>query len=88
MPTLAYSIRHTPMRPGNRHYTHNEIDYVALAQWCRTRKGFVQVCENVGATWLPFKPFAVMGRGKKGKKRPTRSQEAIYKSGTASVSMF
>ena len=31
-----------------------QINYAVLAQWCRTRPGQVIVCENKGATWLPF----------------------------------
>ncbi|MCH9665662.1 MAG: hypothetical protein K0U41_07410 [Gammaproteobacteria bacterium] len=40
-------------------YTHNckGIDYGHLAQWCKDREGLVQVCENEGADWLPFKPL-------------------------------
>jgi hypothetical protein len=41
-------------------YTCKDIDYRSLAQWCRNRWGFVQVCENDGATWLPFKPFSIV----------------------------
>ena len=33
------------------------IDYAHLAQWCRSRDGQVIVCENMGATWLPFRPL-------------------------------
>lgn len=33
------------------------IDYAALAEWCRSRKGQVIVCEAFGADWLPFRPF-------------------------------
>lgn len=33
------------------------IDFAALGAWCRTRRGQVIVCENDGATWLPFRPF-------------------------------
>ncbi len=33
------------------------IDFAALADWCRSRRGQVIVCENAGATWLPFRPF-------------------------------
>lgn len=33
------------------------LDYTRLGSWCTTRKGQVMVCENVGATWLPFSPF-------------------------------
>ncbi len=30
------------------------IDYEALAEWCRERQGQTIVCEQMGATWLPF----------------------------------
>jgi hypothetical protein len=46
--------------PG-RKYRFYPVDYNALAQWCLSRKGFVQVCEAGGANWLPgFKDLAVM----------------------------
>lgn len=31
-----------------------DIDYVKLGEWCKSRKGQVIVCENMGADWLPF----------------------------------
>src|SRR5690606_4564477 len=34
------------------------IDYSHLGAWCREREGQVIVCENDGADWLPFAPFA------------------------------
>ena len=30
------------------------LDYEALAEWCRARRGQKIVCEQSGATWLPF----------------------------------
>lgn len=47
------------------HYVHGPkaIDYAALGEWCRTRKGQVIVCENEGADWLPFQPFATFNAG-------------------------
>ena len=44
-------------RTGDKIYVHKarDIDYRALAAWCRQRRGQVMVCENDGATWLPFK---------------------------------
>jgi hypothetical protein len=39
-------------------YRFNHIHYGALSEWCRSRKGFVQVCEAAGATWLPFNTFS------------------------------
>jgi site-specific DNA-adenine methylase len=40
-------------------YVHDckSINYDELAEWCRSRKGQVIVCENTTATWLPFKPL-------------------------------
>lgn len=35
------------------------LNYAALASWCRSRKGQVIVCERADATWLPFEPLAV-----------------------------
>lgn len=35
----------------------SELDHAALAQWCRRRKGQSIVCEQRGATWLPFQQF-------------------------------
>jgi site-specific DNA-adenine methylase len=34
-----------------------EIDFESLAQWVRSRKGEVIVCEQSSATWLPFEPL-------------------------------
>lgn len=42
------------------HYTHNSVHYPKLAEWCRCWKGQVIVCENDGADWLPFRPFATI----------------------------
>lgn len=41
----------------------DDIDYAALGSWCRERRGQTMVCENAGATWLPFEPFAQLRRG-------------------------
>ncbi len=34
-----------------------QIDYDQLGSWCRARRGQTMVCENAGATWLPFERF-------------------------------
>jgi hypothetical protein len=61
---------------AGRLYRCNQVDYSALEQWCKRRWGFVQVCENDGATWLPFRSFSILptnrGRG--------YSAEAVYES--------
>lgn len=33
------------------------LDYDDLATWCRSRRGQVMVCEQSGASWLPFVPL-------------------------------
>lgn len=58
-----------------RRYTcgSNHLDYSALGQWCRVRRGQVIVCEAVGADWLPFVAFgSVKGLN------PVGSREAIW----------
>ena len=42
---------------GYRH-GNKGIDYADLADFCRTRRGQVIVCEQAGADWLPFRPFS------------------------------
>jgi site-specific DNA-adenine methylase len=37
--------------------SNKSIDYQKLAEYCKTRKGQVIVCENIEADWLPFKPL-------------------------------
>ncbi len=41
------------------YYKHSAkaIDFGALGAWCQRLPGQVIVCENEGATWLPFRPF-------------------------------
>jgi site-specific DNA-adenine methylase len=40
--------------PCGRAYVKNQIDFAALAKWCKARRGQVIVCEQDGADWLPF----------------------------------
>ena len=46
-----------PYKFGGEHYSVNDINYMELAEWCRSRKGQVIVCENTKADWLDFKPL-------------------------------
>lgn len=48
-----------PYEVAGKTYTcgSQEIDFEHLGAWCRSRRGQVIVCENDGATWLPFRPF-------------------------------
>lgn len=59
-----------------RAYRYDQIDYKMLGDWCRARRGFVQVCEAQSAIWLPFVPFR-LARGMGGKYRSGVSAEAI-----------
>lgn len=53
----------------------NDIDYNRLGDWCRNRRGQVIVCENVGATWLPFSPMACGRTAQVGR---TAKKEAMF----------
>ncbi len=64
--TLAPDIEATwfvdpPYEGAGRHYVHGAkgVDYPALAAWCRARRGQPIVCEQQGATWLPFRAFTI-----------------------------
>jgi site-specific DNA-adenine methylase len=53
-----------PYQLAGKYYTNWRIDYEALGAWCIEREGQVIVCENEGATWLPFEPLVDL-RGQK-----------------------
>lgn len=46
-----------PYQGAGKSYVHGsaEINYVHLGEWCRLLKGQKIVCENTGASWLPFR---------------------------------
>jgi 16S rRNA G966 N2-methylase RsmD len=46
-----------PYEGLKRGYACRGLDYSELGRWAQTRKGQVIVCEQAGATWLPFKPL-------------------------------
>lgn len=48
-----------PYVNGGQHYKVNDINYEELAEWCKSRKGQVIVCENNNADWLDFRPLVV-----------------------------
>ena len=65
-----------PYQQAGKHYPHGShaIDYDDLASYCRDRQGLAIVCENTGATWLPFGHLCAAKAMRKG--RP--SQEAVW----------
>lgn len=55
-----------PYQFGGELYIENNINFSELADWCRSRKGQVIVCENNKADWLDFKPLInIQGQSKK-----------------------
>lgn len=68
-----------PYEGAGVHYKHpsTAIDFPALGSWCRSRLGQTIVCENVGASWLPFRPF---GRETRNPMSNAASREAIWTS--------
>jgi len=46
-----------PYQFARSRYPEDDIDYKELAAWCQSRRGQVIVCEEFGATWLPFQPL-------------------------------
>ena len=70
--TLAPDITATwfidpPYFIQRKYYRYKDVDYVQLADWCKSRKGEVIVCENSDATWMDFQPLVNM----KGQRRTT-----------------
>jgi site-specific DNA-adenine methylase len=65
-----------PYETAGRHYRFGseQMDYAALGVWCRSRRGEAIVCENEGATWLPFRRVAMTKTTRAGR----RSAEAVW----------
>ena len=59
-------------------YKHCNIDYMSLGLWCKNRQGQCIVCENYGASWLPFSPMMVNNYGIRSKLKKTKNKEVIY----------
>jgi hypothetical protein len=68
-----------PYQRAGVHYTYSSksIDYAALADWCRSRRGQVIVCENFGAEWLPFRSIGLVKSNSSGRGQGF-SHEAIW----------
>lgn len=65
-----------PYQTAGRHYAFGseQIDYTKLSAWCRSRRGQVIVCENLGATWLPFRELGAV----KTTRANSRSREVYW----------
>lgn len=51
------------------HYREKKINFTELAEWCKSRRGQTIVCEQTGASWLPFRHLATVSavRNKSGR---------------------
>lgn len=58
-------------------YPNSDLDYRHLGEWVRTLPGSVDVCENVGATWLPFDPLYSVNTAR-GRRTGAVSLEGVY----------
>lgn len=65
-----------PYQHAGRHYAFSsqQINFDHLGDWCRSRQGQVIVCENDGATWLPFQRVTDTKTTRAGR----RSIEAVW----------
>ena len=70
--------------PAGAIYRTNDVIYAQLGEWCRSRQGQVIVCENRGATWLPFKFLTKRSGSFTGRDEQTKADggEVIYTQGT------
>lgn len=66
---------------GKYRYGPSCIDYEKLGAWCRSRHGQIIVCENMDASWLPFRSIGSVLTCANG----VRSQEAVWLSTTKSI---
>ena len=62
---------------GSR-YPFSDIDYPQLGAWCRTLPGAVDVFENEGAKWLPFKKLCKVVTSR-GRRSGATSSEVIFR---------
>lgn len=79
--TEAYWFIDPPYEQAGKSYkcSSRYIDFNHLGTWCQSREGKVVVCENYGATWLPFERF---GPERKNGMHGKISQEAVWFGGT------
>lgn len=69
-----------PYQWAGQHYRCHSgpIDYPALGDWCKARRGQLIVCEADDATWLPFRSLASID-GTEGRQKTSRARrELIY----------
>jgi hypothetical protein len=62
---------------GSR-YPFSKVDFSALGSWCQKLPGSVDVCENVGADWLPFTHLCDVVSAR-GRRSGAVSKEAVWR---------
>lgn len=61
-----------------------KLDFVALGEWCRERRGLTIACEQEGADWLPFVPLydmrgtSAVANAKNGRAKKTTTTEVVW----------
>lgn len=78
LPEATYFVD-PPYTDKGRHYRFRAVDYPALGDWCQQLPGDVIVCEQHGASWLPFASLASI------KSTRGRSHEVIWTNGALAV---
>jgi hypothetical protein len=66
-----------PYQAAGKAYRFHDLNYPALGKWCRSRNGQTIVCENAGATWLPFQPFRTI-KALEGSRGGKKSPEVVW----------
>ena len=68
-----------PYQKAGKHYrcSSAELEFPLLAEWVKGRRGTTIVCENSGATWLPFERHADI-KASSSKHGGKSSAEVIY----------
>jgi site-specific DNA-adenine methylase len=63
-----------PYQKAGSHYrvSSKKLDFNILGHWCKKLNGQIIVCEQQGATWLPFEPFLDV------KSMSGKSKEAVW----------
>lgn len=74
-----------PYQKAGKRYPQKVGSYEDLAEWAKTRNGFVQFCENEGASYLPFEKLKSVNTyhhmKEDGKRKARYTDEVLYQQG-------
>ncbi len=71
-----------PYQHMGKYYPCSFSDFESLGPWCRERKGEAIVCENDGASWLPFEFLTEIASTKNDGSVSRKSKEVMWYGGT------